>query len=184
MPFKTDHKRKFDDLLFYLEHKNRSEITRKANGGNSLLFSYLPADEKEYLAHAIDLFQDRAVFIDLQELFAQFIEDYGVEDLKDNYAEFGVKVFKEDEEFSEDETLFDLIIDKIHELGQNDKIPVLIHTGSLYGTGIDNVSIIEHAKVMTLNNPLVVFYPSTMEGDRLMFLGVKPSSKYRCHLIN
>ena len=30
---------------------------------------------------------------------------------------------------------------------------------------------------------LVVFYPATIEGDQIMFLGKQPASKYRCIVI-
>jgi len=60
---------------------------------------------------------------------------------------------------------------------------MLVRTGALYGTGIENVNIMEHATVMSLDQPLVFFYPSTLENDNLLFLNFKLASKYRCTLI-
>jgi hypothetical protein len=79
--------------------------------------------------------------------------------------------------------LFDLIIGEIERACQNGKIPFLIRTGCLYGTGIENVNIMEHKTVMALSHPLVIFYPSRIEGDSIYFLNFKPASKYRCTLV-
>lgn len=49
--------------------------------------------------------------------------------------------------------LFDMIIGEIEKASQNDKIPILIRTGCLYGTGIENVNIMENKTVMNLPHP-------------------------------
>lgn len=179
MSFATEHKRKIEELNYFF--KNQTELKLKANGGNSLLFAYPPKEEKYYLKFLKEAFSEQAVFIDCAKLFTQFIDETGVEDSIMLYKEFGSQFFKDDE--SDDLTYFDMIIQAIVDEGNNDKIPFLIRTGTLYGTGIDNVSIIEHKDIMNLNNPLVVCYPAIKNDDQIMFLGVKPSSKYRCHLI-
>lgn len=46
-----------------------------------------------------------------------------------------------------------------------------------------NINIMEHSAVMDSHIPLVVFYPATIEGDQIMFLGKQPASKYRCIVI-
>jgi hypothetical protein len=65
-----------------------------------------------------------------------------------------------------------------------DRIPVLINTGSLYGSDIENIHIMESEVVMKSSIPLVVLYPGTKEGDHIMFLSVRPASKYRCMIVN
>jgi len=59
----------------------------------------------------------------------------------------------------------------------------LIHTGALYGSGIDNIHIMEHPEVMQSHQPLIILYPATHEQDKLLFLGKRPASKYRCLMI-
>ena len=66
---------------------------------------------------------------------------------------------------------------------ENDRIPFLIRTGCLYGTGIENVNIMEHASVMALQHPLVICYPSTYSEGNIFFLSFKPASTYRCTLV-
>jgi hypothetical protein len=79
--------------------------------------------------------------------------------------------------------LFKEIISKIQHALQQDKVPVLINTGALYGTGIHNIHIMENEIVMKAALPLIILYPATIEPDRIMFLGKHPASKYRCMII-
>jgi hypothetical protein len=83
----------------------------------------------------------------------------------------------------ESQDLFKEIISQISEAFNNKKVPVLINSGALYGTGIDNIHIMENENVMNAAFPLIILYPATKEADRLMFLGKRPSSKYRCMII-
>ena len=76
-----------------------------------------------------------------------------------------------------------MIINEIEKACQSDKIPFLIRTGCLFGTGIENVNIMENKKVMNLPHPLVIFYPSKIENDNIYFLNFKLASKYRCMLV-
>jgi hypothetical protein len=64
------------------------------------------------------------------------------------------------------------------------KIPVLIHSGALYGSGIDNIHLMESELVMKSKLPLIILYPATQDGDQLMFLNSRPASKYRCMIVN
>jgi hypothetical protein len=64
------------------------------------------------------------------------------------------------------------------------KIPVLIHNGALYGSGIDNIHLMESELVMKSKLPLIILYPATYDGDQLMFLKSRPASKYRCMIVN
>lgn len=182
MPYLTDHKQKFDDLHFYLDHQD--QLRKQANGGNSILFSYQPDEEHLYIKEAKERYGDQASFIDISKLFVKFIdEDGGWDSFKEYYNDFcdtPHKVFKSDEDSLD---LFDLVMNAIEAASKNDKIPFLIRTGSLYGTGIENVNIMEHQSVMNQPYPLVIFYPSRFEDDNIYFLNFKPASKYRCILV-
>ena len=181
MPYITDHKQKFNDLHFYIE--NQDQLKRQANGGNSILFSYQPNEEYLYIEKAKELNQGKAIFIDISKLLVKFIDEDGWDIFKEYYLDFKNTphvIFRSDD-ISID--LFDLIISEIESACENDKIPFLIRTGCLYGTGIENLNIMEHKVVMNLKHPLVIFYPSRIEDDNLYFLNFKLASKYRCILV-
>jgi hypothetical protein len=181
MSFTTDHQQKFTDLDFHVE--NQDQLRRQANGGNSILFSY-PADEENvYVAEAKKRYGDRASFIDVGKQFVEFIEGEGWDSFKEYYAEFKDTphlVFRSDDPSKD---LFDLIISRIVSACEDGKVPFLVRTGCLFGTGIENVNVMEHKSVISLKRPLVIFYPSRTEGDNLYFLNFKPASKYRCTLV-
>ena len=58
MPFIADHQQKFTDLRFNIE--NQEQLRKRANGGNSILFSYLPLEEDFYTAKARELYSGNA----------------------------------------------------------------------------------------------------------------------------
>lgn len=181
MSYITEHKQKFDDLKFHIA--NQDQLRRQANGGNSILFSYTPHEEHLYIEEAKEMYSENATFIDISKLLVKFIDDNGWDSFQDYYKDFKDTphvVFRSDDPEID---LFDLIISEIEESCKNDKIPFLIRTGCLYGTGIDNVNIMEHPKIMSLAHPLVIFYPSIIEDDNIYFLNFKPASKYRCTLV-
>jgi hypothetical protein len=181
MPYITDHKQKFDDLRYHLQHQD--QLRKQANGGNCILFSYQPDEELLYIEKAKEIYQEKAEFIDISKLFVKFIDEDGWELFQEYYNDFKdtpYKVFRSDDSSFD---LFDHIIKDIESACKNDKIPFLIRTGCLYGTGIENVNIMEHQSVMSLPHPLVIFYPSHLEDDSIYFLNFKPASKYRCALV-
>jgi hypothetical protein len=158
-------------------------LRRQANGGNSILFSYPPNQEKQYIDKAKAIYADSASFIDISKLLVQFIDEDGWASFSEYYNDFKNTphlIFHSDDPTPD---LFDLIITEIENACQNDKIPFLIRTGCLFGTGIENVNIMEHKTVMNLSHPLVIFYPSKIEDDNIYFLNFKPASKYRCSLV-
>ena len=181
MPYITDHQQKFADLKHHIA--DQDQLRRKANGGNSILFSYLPSEEHLYIEKAKTVYADSASFIDVSKLFVQFIDTDGWEFFSEYYNDFKNtphKVFRSDDETRD---LFDLIVDEIENACQNNRIPFLIRTGCLFGTGIENVNIMEHRAVMKLSHPLVFFYPSKIEDGNIYFLNCKSASKYRCALV-
>jgi len=181
MPYLADHKQKFSDLKFNIE--NQDQLRRQANGGNSILFSYPPSEEQLYIEKAQELYADKAEFIDISKLLISFIDEDGWESFSEYYNDFRntpYLVFRSDDPSTD---LFDLIIAEIKNACENDRIPFLIRSGCLYGTGIENVNIMEHRDVMSLKHPLVIFYPSKISEDIIYFLNFKLASKYRCTLV-
>lgn len=181
MPYITDHQQKFTDLKFHIE--NQDQLRRQANGGNSILFSYPPNEEHLYIEKAKELYADKAEFIDVSKLLVHFIDEDGWDSFKEYYSDFkntSHLVFRSDDPSMD---LFDMIIREIKNACQNNKIPFLVRAGCLFGTGIDNVNIMENKAVMALPHPLVIFYPSKIEDDNIYFLNFKPASKYRCLLV-
>ena len=181
MPYITDHKQKFEDLDFHI--MNQDQLRRQSNGGNSILFLYPPNEECLYIEKARELYRDKAVFIDVSKLLVQLIDGDGWDSFRDYYNDFKNTphlVFRSDDPSVD---LFDMIIREIETACTDDRFPILIRTGCLYGTGIENVNIMEDKVVMTLKHPLVIFYPSRIDEENLYFLNFKPASKYRCTLV-
>ena len=181
MSYITDHMQKFEDLDRHIA--NQDQIRRKANGGNSILFSYSPDEEMLYIEKAQELYNDTAEFIDISNFFVEFIDKDGWESFKNYYHDFlntPHVVFRSDDPSVD---LFDMIIHAIEAANANDKIPMLFRTGVLFGTGIENVNIMEHSSIMSMQHPLVIFYPSHISEDNLFFLNFKLASKYRCILV-
>lgn len=181
MSYIVDYKQKFSDLDSNL--RNQDQLRRQANGGNSILFSYSPHEEQLYLNKARELYSEKAEFIDVSKLLVDYIDADGWAAFSDYYKDFRNTphvVFKSDDPSTD---LFDLIIAAIKQASSNDKVPFLIRSGCLYGTGIENVNIMEHKEVMGLKSPLVIFYPSRISEGNIYFLNFKPASKYRCTLV-
>nr|MBL0709011.1 hypothetical protein [Sulfurimonas sp.] len=127
MSYLTDNIQKFEDLEFHLN--NRDALRRQANGGNSVLFSYAPDEESEYIARAEELYADKAVFIDISKLFVDFIDGDGWDNFSEYYKDYQNTphvVFKSDDPAPD---LFKLIISAIKKASADDKIPMLIRTG-------------------------------------------------------
>lgn len=184
MSFTTDYKAKFDDLKVSLDLKNRNQLRREANGGNSILFTYPPNEENLYVHKAKEkLSANQYKFIDIAKLLIKFIDLDGWKEFENYYKDFSVTphlVFNSDDVATD---LMDLIIEEIVNAEQSNLIPVLIRTGALYGTGIENVNIMEHSAVMELKQPLIIFYPCKIENENILFLNFKLASKYRCTVI-
>jgi hypothetical protein len=179
MAYIDEHRAKFDNLRTSLELQNRNQLRRKANGGNSILFTYPPEEEKLYLTK-LEEYEDQLDLkrIDIAKLFTEFIDEVSMKSIERKYAIFKATPHKVFLPFTEK------IVSAIQEVNEGDKCPVLVRTGALYGTGIENVNIMENRIIMGLKHPLIIFYPSKTENDSLYFLNFKPSSKYRCTVID
>ena len=168
-----------------VESDRQSEIRLGANGGNSILIVCEPIFEKEYIRHLTELLSDENyAIIDLNKCLIDFVTEHKSE-LIEWYSLLQSsthEIFKApDEEESAD--LFKEIISQIQEALNNDKVPVLINSGALYGTGIDNIHLMENEIVMRAAAPIIILYPATKDMNQLMFLGKRPASKYRCLIV-
>jgi len=162
-----------------------TEIKLNANGGNSILLVCPPELEGQFIEvieKAMD--NNRYEMIDVNKILIEFIDRNKPEILEkfDLLQSSVSQVFKAPEEEKEND-FFNYLIRQIQKAFIDNKVPILYSTGALYGTGIDNIQIIEHASVMTSNIPLIILYPATEEGNKLLFLNSRPASKYRCMII-
>lgn len=174
---------KFSELRIILNRNDKDFIKMHAHGGNSILFTYPPQEEKAYLERIRAEYPD-AVFIDLAELFVAYIDDIGYEDFVEIYEEYASepeKLFRS--EMNADD-LYQRILNAIQQAGDAQKIPILLRTGALYGAGIENINIMDSKIVHDLPLPLVIMYPAAVGADnKLHFLNVKPASDYRATVI-
>jgi hypothetical protein len=169
-----------------VESDKRSEIRLNANGGNSILIVCEPERELDFI-QAIEklMTEDSYRIIDLNDLLNEFVES-NKEVLEENFKLLKAsinQVFKtpEGEQGSD---LFSLIIKLLADSLKDNKIPVVIHAGALYGTDIDNIHIMESELIMRASLPLIILYPATKEKENLMFLSKRPASKYRCMIVD
>jgi hypothetical protein len=168
-----------------VDSDNKTEIKLNANGGNSILVVCPPEQENVFIEKSREILSgNKYDFIDLNKLLIEFISQHKEEILeKFNLLQSSVhQIFKSPPE-EKDNDFFNYIIDKINEAYASGKVPVLYSVGSLYGTGIDNIQIIEHEKIMNAKLPLVILYPATDTKDKLMYLNSRAASKYRCMII-
>ncbi|HAR63070.1 MAG TPA: hypothetical protein DF296_06240 [Candidatus Margulisbacteria bacterium] len=168
-----------------VEANNRSEIKLNANGGNSILILCEPGRESDYIKSITKLMTDETYeIIDLNKLLNDYVQS-NKEELAESFELLKGslhQIFKAPEGESGND-LFSLVINKIAESMSNKKIPVMIHSGALYGSGIDNIHIMENALVMKASLPLIILYPATKDKDTILFLGKRPASKYRCMIV-
>ena len=173
------------EAMRLVESDRRSEIRLNANGGNSILIVCDPIKETEYIAHLEKLLPvDNYSIIDLNQCLTDFVTNHKTKlvELYELLQSATHEIFKAPAG-EESPDLFKEIIAHIQQALQQNKVPVLINTGSLYGTGIHNIHIMENDIVMKAALPLIIIYPATIEPDRIMFLGKQPASKYRCMII-
>ena len=154
-----------------VESNNRSEIRLNANGGNSIIVACEPDKELDYIKAIKKLMSLESYdIIDLNVLLVDFVKNHSSD--IDNGFEFLQssvnQIFKmPDGEVGVD--LFSLIIKAITTSFNAHKIPVLIHSGALYGSGIDNIHIMENELIMKAPLPLIILYPSTKEGENFLY---------------
>ncbi|HCI54650.1 MAG TPA: hypothetical protein PLN48_15775 [Lachnospiraceae bacterium] len=176
---------KIQDLERVVRAYGENNIKLSANGGNSMLFMCPPLEENEYIkAMKNDLDSEKYTFIDLNQLLVKFIDNNHeeIEAKFDLLKNSSGQIFKLPQG-EEGNDLFQMIIAAIVEAYDQAKIPVLIRVGALNGTDIENIHIMEDKVVMQGKSPLIILYPAEKKNDEIMFLGIRPASKYRCLVI-
>lgn len=162
-----------------------TQIKLNANGGNSVLLVCPPENEDQFIeVIKKDMDKGRYDLIDVNKILIEFIDTYKSEIIEkfDLLQSSVSQIFKAPEEENEND-FFTYLMSKIQQAFKVSKIPLLYSTGALYGTGIDNIQIIEHDSVMKSKIPLMILYPATEKDDKLLFLNSRPASKYRCMII-
>jgi len=139
----------------------------------------------EYIHQLVEILpSDSFLLIDINQCLIDFVAKHKKElpELYSMLQSATHEIFKAPAG-EESDDLFKEIILQIKNAYNDNKVPVLINTGALYGTGIHNIHIMENEVVMRAALPLIILYPATTEPDRIMFLGKQPASKYRCMII-
>ena len=173
------------DVKRLVESDKRSEIRLNANGGNSILLVCPPNLEHQFIVKLHELMDEDYSIIDLNKILLSFVDSNQnhLPEMFDLLRGSVPQIFKSPVgETGSD--LFSIILAEIESAYKSNKIPVLINSGALYGSGIDNIHLMENELVMKSKKPLIILYPATQEGDQLMFLNSRPSSKYRCMIVN
>lgn len=169
-----------------VESDKRSEILHLAKGGNSILVICEPDSELSYIqSFKKNLAKEKYCLIDLEELLCRFVRENkeDIDILFELKANFYKDIFKAPRKSNRID-LFTLIINSIKTSVDENTIPVLINMGVLYGTGIDNIHIMEDNAVMTSIKPLVILYPGSIDKERIMFLNSRPANNYRCMILS
>lgn len=168
-----------------VESDEKTHIYIKANGGNSILLVCEPDRELDYIQAITKLMpEDKYQVIDLGDLLCQFVEQNKL-DLEEKFdlLQGSLHQIFKTPDGEEGNDYLGLILQAVDSSLKADKIPVLINIGTLYGSGIESIHIIENELVMRAKLPSIVLYPATWDQDILMFLGKRPASKYRCMVV-
>ena len=139
--FQFDHNRLFADLENALKN-DLASIQVEANGGRSILFVYPCDDDDEYIVEGRRrLSPDLFTFIDIREIFADYVNEIGEDNFKEMEANFGKEVYRS--ENSPEGTFFAYLMDRISAVLDSGHSPVLVHTGTLYDMEFSNIHIME-----------------------------------------
>jgi len=173
------------DVKKIVASSGRSEIRIKSNGGNSILIVCDPKQELNFInIIKKELPEDNFTIIDLNIILCEYVQA-NMSTLEESFdlLKGSIQQIFKSPPGEDTPDLFLRIIDSISNSFKVDKIPVLINSGAIYGSGIENIHIIENEVVMNSSSPIIILYPATHDGDKLMFLGNRPASKYRCMII-
>lgn len=172
-------------VMRLVESNENSTIALSANGGNSILIVCEPSKELDYIVTIKKLMiDDKYEIIDLNEVLCEFVS-HNKSDIEDGFdlLKGSIHQIFKIPDGEEGNDLFGLILQKIRKSFESSKIPVLINSGALYGSGIDNIHIMESELIMRASLPLIILYPATRDKEKLLFLSKRPASKYRCMII-
>lgn len=179
--FDIDHNRLFN-LLEEVLSQDLTQLKLDANGGNSILFVYPNEEDTLYVAEAKRRYSDKAIFVDVAKALTDYQEEIGIEEFKELEEELGVEVYFRQ---GAKDTFFEFLVERIAMAAAQGKPVFLVGTSAIANKGFSNINIMEHASVKSAKQPLVYFYPSVQEGEKIYFLGDKNhvASKYRCRVV-
>lgn len=167
-----------------LVSSNDSEIKLQANGGNSILLVCKPTEEINFIKELNQLDITKYQIIDLNKVLIEFVEN-NKEDVEFYFEKLQSsldRIFKNELESQPD--LFHLILEKINQIYQDDKIPIIINTGVIYATHFDMLALMESNSIMNAVLPAVFLYPAEYnQNDQLEYLNTRIASEYRCKII-
>lgn len=175
---------KFNDLSLAINEERGKWPT--AQGVNALIMVYPPKKEKDCFKRVKEEYSGEYI-IDLSQLFIEYIDIFGIDTFKTIYRNYrSTSVFRD--ESPEENDFLDLILKEINNAVKSDKMPVIIRSGILYGTGIRNKDILESDVVRESKKPLLIFYPGEVKKDlndneKVYYLGVVKANDYRGQLI-
>ena len=175
-----EHNRLFDALNNALG-RDLTHLSTEANGGRSILFVYPPIDEEKYIDEAKRRFTDGYEFIDLRQMFVEFVDTKGIDKFQRQFKNLGTEVFVS-RNYTEG-TFYNFLMKRVVDAAAKGISPILIHTGVIYKMGFSNKNIMEDPNVMKFQKPLVFFYPAVIRNETIFFLDQQPASKYRCVVI-
>lgn len=179
--FEQDKNRLFEELNLTL-CRDMARLSTQANGGRSILFVYPPKDEDLYIDEAKQIYKEGYEFVDLREMFAEFISSMGVDAFKECYESMGKEIFVSQN--YPDDTFYAKLIKRIVEIENRGLSPILIHTGVIYEMGFTNHNVMDDPVMNSFKKPLVFFYPATCKNGKFFFLDKQPASNYRCVVVH
>lgn len=184
--FDIDQNRLFG-LLQDVLTQDATQLKLEANGGNSILFVYPNEEDHLYVAEAKRRFRDKAIFVDVAQALTDYQEEMGMDKFNRIAKRMGNNVYYRqlpDGNVAQD-CFFNYLINVVKVASSYNKPVFLIGTSAIANKGFSNINIMEHPTVKSSKQPLIYFYPSLQEGDKIYFLGDKNhvASKYRCLVI-
>src|SRR6056297_1285059 len=123
---------KFQDLRKAIKGDYAKSHT--AQGSNAIIMVYPPQEEEKYISELKKAYPQE-YYINISELFVKLIDKYGVNNFTESYEDYAStpeRIFHSQEETQAD--LFKMIIEELKQAHKEDKIPIMIRTGVLYGT--------------------------------------------------
>jgi len=126
--------------------------------------------ENEYITHLRNLLPDVSyTIIDLNKCLIDFVSEHKSElvELFNLLQSATQEIFKAPAG-EESQDMFKKLCLRSKILLMRIRFLSFVNTGSLYGTGMHNIHLMENDIVMKASLPLIILYPATIEPDQIM----------------